>query len=130
MAYFLGLDSSTQSLSAIVIDTSEGRVVVDESVNFGSELPAYESPQGVLPSQDPRVRHSDPLMWVEALELLLTRVRERGFNWSKIAGISGAGQQHGQDGYAHGADRGHAVQRHCQRGGRELEPDWHGERHG
>ena len=95
MAYFLGLDSSTQSLSAIVIDTSEGRVVVDESVNFGSELPAYESPQGVLPSQDPRVRHSDPLMWVEALELLLTRVRERGFNWSKIAGISGAGQQHG-----------------------------------
>lgn len=95
MAYFLGLDSSTQSLSAIVIDTSEGRVVVDESVNFGSELPAYESPQGVLPNPDPRVRHSDPLMWVEALELLLTRVRERGFNWSKIAGISGAGQQHG-----------------------------------
>jgi xylulokinase len=95
MAYFLGLDSSTQSLSAIVIDTSEGRVVVDESVNFGAELPGYESPQGVLPNPDARVRHSDPLMWVEALELVLARVRERGFDWSKIAGISGAGQQHG-----------------------------------
>lgn len=95
MALFLGLDSSTQSLSAIVIDSSEGRVVVDESVNFGSELPSYESPQGVLPNPDARVRHSDPMMWVEALELLLSRVRERGFDWSTVAAISGAGQQHG-----------------------------------
>jgi xylulokinase len=95
MALFLGLDSSTQSLSAIVIDSTEGRVVVDESVNFGAELPAYGSPQGVLPNADPGVRHSDPLMWVEALELLLGRVRENGFDWSKVAAISGAGQQHG-----------------------------------
>src|SRR5688572_8133732 len=95
MAYFLGLDSSTQSLSAIVIDTSEGRVVVDESVNFGSALPSYDSPQGVLPSADPGVRHSDPLMWVEALDLILARVKASGFDWSKVAGISGAGQQHG-----------------------------------
>lgn len=95
MALFLGLDSSTQSLSAIVIDSSDGRVVVEESVNFGSDLPAYGSPQGVLPNADPHVRHSDPLMWVEALELLLTRVRESGFQWSKVAAISGAGQQHG-----------------------------------
>lgn len=95
MALFLGLDSSTQSLSAIVIDTAEGRVVVDESVNFGSDLPKYESPQGVLPNADPRIKHSDPLMWVEALELLLGRVRERGFDWAKVATISGAGQQHG-----------------------------------
>ncbi len=95
MALFLGLDSSTQSLSAIVIDTAEGRVVVDESVNFGSELPQYDSPQGVLPNADPGVKHSDPLMWVEALELLLGRVRERGFDWARVAAISGAGQQHG-----------------------------------
>jgi xylulokinase len=95
MALFLGLDSSTQSLSAIVIDSAEGRVVIDESVNFGTELPAYESPQGVLPNADPRVRHSNPLMWVEALELLLERVRKSGFDWSKVAAISGAGQQHG-----------------------------------
>jgi xylulokinase len=95
MAYFLGLDSSTQSLSALVIDTAEGRVVVDESVNFGKDLPAYGSPQGVLPNPDPKVHHSDPLMWVEALDLLLSRVRASGFDWSKIAGISGAGQQHG-----------------------------------
>jgi xylulokinase len=95
VAYFLGLDSSTQSLSAIVVDTAAGRVVVDESVNFGSDLPSYASPRGVLDNPDPRVRHSDPLMWVEGLELLLARLQKKGFDWSTIAGISGAGQQHG-----------------------------------
>ena len=95
MAYFLGLDSSTQSLSAIVIDTDEQRVVLDQSVNFGRDLPSYNSPHGVLPNADPRVCHSDPLMWVEALDLLLTKVQAQGFDWSRIAGISGAGQQHG-----------------------------------
>jgi len=95
VAYFLGLDSSTQSLSALVIDTDQKRVVLDQSVNFGRDLPAYGSPHGVLPHPDPRVCHSDPLMWVEALDLLLSRVREQGFDWSKVAAISGAGQQHG-----------------------------------
>jgi xylulokinase len=95
MGCFLGLDSSTQSLSAMVVDTDEKRVVLDESINFGTDLPAYLSPHGVLPNADPAIRHSDPLMWVEALELLLGRVKERGFDWSCVRGISGAGQQHG-----------------------------------
>ena len=95
MGYFLGLDSSTQSLSALVVDTESRRVALDESVNFGADLPQYASPQGVLPNTDPRVRHSDPLMWVEALDLLLSRVQRSGFDLGKIAGISGAGQQHG-----------------------------------
>ena len=95
MAYFLGLDSSTQSLSAIVIDTDEKRVVLDQAVNFGRDLPNYGSPHGVLPNPDPRICHSDPLMWVEALELLLTRIKSEGFDLSRVAGISGAGQQHG-----------------------------------
>jgi xylulokinase len=95
MAFFLGLDCSTQSLSAIVVDTAEGRIVVDEAVNFGSDLPGYGSPQGVLENSDPRIRHSDPLMWVEALDLVLARVKSGGFDWSQVSGISGAGQQHG-----------------------------------
>jgi len=78
-----------------VIDTDQKRVVLDQSVNFGRDLPAYGSPHGVLPNADPRVCHSDPLMWVEALDLLLSRVREQGFDWSQVAAISGAGQQHG-----------------------------------
>lgn len=95
MARFLGLDSSTQSLSAIVIDTQTGQVVANHGVAYGARLPAYGSPHGFLPSADARVVHSDPLMWVEALDLLLEELRAQGVDLGAIAGISGAGQQHG-----------------------------------
>jgi xylulokinase len=95
MPLYLGLDASTQSLSALVIDTDSGEVVLDQSLNFGAELPAYHSPNGFLENADPSVKHSDPLMWVAALDLLLERVKASGFDFSRIAGVSGAGQQHG-----------------------------------
>ena len=60
MGRFLGLDSSTQSLSALIIDTDTGQVVVDRTVPFGERLPQYGSPKGFLPNDDPRIKHSDP----------------------------------------------------------------------
>ncbi len=95
MGLFLGLDSSTQSLSAMIIDTTSGRVVVDESVNFGKALPHYASPSGFLEHEDPRIKHADPLMWVEALDLLLSRLKAQGADLGAVQAISGAGQQHG-----------------------------------
>jgi xylulokinase len=95
MAHFLGLDSSTQSLSALLIDTDSGKVVADRSVNFGARLPQYRSPTGFLPNADASIKHSDPLMWVEALELVLDDLRQAGVDLGLVRGISGAGQQHG-----------------------------------
>jgi xylulokinase len=95
MPQFLGLDSSTQSLSALLIDTDTGKVVLDKSVNFGERLPQYKSPKGFLPNDDASIKHSDPLMWVDALDLLLQELRDAGADFSKVRGISGAGQQHG-----------------------------------
>ena len=95
MARYLGLDSSTQSLSAIVVDTDTGKVVLDQSLSFGAALPEYGSPNGFLEHADARVRHSNPLMWVDALDRLLETARASGFDWGTVRGISGAGQQHG-----------------------------------
>jgi xylulokinase len=95
MPLYLGLDSSTQSLSALVIDTDTGKLVAERSVNFGARLPHYRSPTGFLPNPDPAIKHSDPLMWVEALDIVLEELRDAGVNLGRIAGISGAGQQHG-----------------------------------
>jgi xylulokinase len=95
MPYFLGLDSSTQSLSAIVIDTDTAEVVASRNVVFGERLPGYASPKGFLPNPDPKVVESDPLMWVEALELVLADLRAAGVDLGRVQGISGAGQQHG-----------------------------------
>jgi xylulokinase len=95
MAHFLGLDSSTQSLSAIVVDTDSGQVVASRNVVFGERLPGYGAPKGFRPNADPQVVESDPLMWVEALELVLADLRAAGVDLSRIRGVSGAGQQHG-----------------------------------
>ena len=95
MPQYLGLDSSTQSLSALLIDTDTGKVVVDRSLNFGERLPQYRSPKGFLANDDEAIKHSDPLMWVEALDLVLQDLRNAGVDLGRVRGISGAGQQHG-----------------------------------
>lgn len=92
---YLGLDSSTQSMSAIVIDAQSGDVVYSKSINFGESLPQYKSPSGYLANSDSSVVHSDPLMWLEALDLLFKKMKDEGFNFSEVEGISGSGQQHG-----------------------------------
>lgn len=92
---FLGLDSSTQSLSAVVIDYDARRVVCEKSLNFDQALPQYGTQNGVLPNPDPLVKHSSPLMWAEALDLLFAEMKKDGVALGEILAISGSGQQHG-----------------------------------
>ena len=73
--YYLGLDNSTQSLSAILIDAESGRLVYEQSLNYTTELPAYGVTDGFLPSAIPGVVHAPPLMWVEALDQLLMQMQ-------------------------------------------------------
>ena len=95
MALYLGLDASTQSLTAVVIDTAHDTVNQPCTVNFGADLPQYGCPQGFLPHADPLVRHADPRLWAAALECVLAKLRREGTDLGTIAGISGSGQQHG-----------------------------------
>jgi xylulokinase len=92
---FLGLDSSTQSLSAIVIDYDTRRIVYETSLNFDKTLPHYGTENGTLRSGDPLVVHSPPLMWVEALDAIFARMKQDGVPLGDILAISGSGQQHG-----------------------------------
>lgn len=91
---FLGLDSSTQSLSALIIDPASGTIVHQDSLNFGSELPGYHAPSGFIPGGCGGEVHADPRMWIEALDLLLSRVAD-SFDLSQIKAIAASGQQHG-----------------------------------
>jgi xylulokinase len=95
MGVFLGLDSSTQSLSALAVDTDTREVVLSESVNFGKSLSEFDSPHGFLEDENPQRKHSNPLMWVKALDVLFAAIRAKGFDLGRVNGISGAGQQHG-----------------------------------
>jgi xylulokinase len=92
---FLGLDSSTQSLSAVLIDYNRRKVVYEQSLNFDKALPQYGTRNGVLPNPDPLVKHSPPLMWVEALDLLFARMKQDRVALGDILAVGGSGQQHG-----------------------------------
>ncbi len=92
---FLGLDSSTQSLSAVIIDLDAGKVIYEKSLNFDQALPQFKTRNGVLPNRDPLVRHSSPLLWAAALDLLFAQMKKDKVALGKIVAISGCGQQHG-----------------------------------
>src|SRR5471030_73511 len=92
---FLGLDSSTQSLSAVVIDLDARKVIYEKSLNFDKSLPHYKTKNGVLPGRDPLVKHSSPLMWAEALDLIFAGMKQDGVPLGEILAVSGSGQQHG-----------------------------------
>ena len=92
---FLGLDSSTQSLSAVIIDLDSRRVVYEKSLNFDRDLPGHHTRNGVLPHRDPLVKHSSPLLWADALDLLFAGMIRDRVPLGAILAISGSGQQHG-----------------------------------
>jgi xylulokinase len=95
---YLGLDSSTQSLSAVVIEVigdGPAEVVVETSLDFDEALPHYGTRHGVLPRTDPASAVSSPVMWAEALDAMLARLSESGTEPESIAAISGSAQQHG-----------------------------------
>ena len=92
---FLGLDSSTQSLSAVIIDLDTHTVVYEHSLNFDRALPEFKTRNGVLPHLDPLVKHSTPLLWAAALDRLLAEMKKAGAPLGEILAIGGSGQQHG-----------------------------------
>lgn len=95
MSLYLGIDVSTQGIKCIVIDIIKGEIVAESNVNFGKDLPEYNSPDGFLPNTSPLNYHADPMMWVDGLELALERLQKTKVNMKAIKGISGSGQQHG-----------------------------------
>ncbi len=91
---FLGIDSSTQSLTAVLIDPVSGQIACQHSVNFGADLPHYHAPSGFIPGGFNGEVHADPRMWLDALDLLLARLAGIT-DLSAVQMIAGSGQQHG-----------------------------------
>lgn len=92
----LGLDISTQSLTAIAIDPSTPSIVALEAVNYGRDLPHYKAPNGFVPGYEdvPGAIGANPRMWLDALELLFHRLSKK-VALRHIRAICGSGQQHG-----------------------------------
>ncbi|KIJ65636.1 hypothetical protein HYDPIDRAFT_88220 [Hydnomerulius pinastri MD-312] len=91
---FLGFDLSTQQLKAIVI-SEDSSIVHESAVHFDNDLPSYGTNNGAIKGPDEGEVTSPVRMWLEAIDLVMQRVKSAGVDLGAIAGISGAGQQHG-----------------------------------
>ncbi|KAI0195357.1 hypothetical protein EV127DRAFT_184225 [Xylaria flabelliformis] len=91
---YLGFDLSTQQLKAIVI-ASDLAVVSEAKVDFDADFGAkYGIKKGVRINEAEGEVYQPVAMWVEAVDLVLARLREKGCPMDRIRGISGSGQQH------------------------------------
>ncbi|TVY53352.1 putative D-xylulose kinase A [Lachnellula cervina] len=91
---YLGFDLSTQQLKAIVI-TSSLKVLYEAKVDFDADLSKYGIKKGVNVNEAEREVFAPVAMWLEAVDLVLQRLKDKETPFQRIKGISGAGQQHG-----------------------------------
>lgn len=92
---FLGLDCSTQGLTAIAIDFNAKKVTWKESINFDADLKSYGTKNGVYVSNNGKKVFSNPLMWIDAVDYLFAKLKSKNFPFNKILALSGSAQQHG-----------------------------------
>ena len=74
MAIVLGLDLSTQSATALVLDTVKGTTVARARAAFGADFPDRGHPEGFIRGGQGGEVHADPLLWLDGLELALDRL--------------------------------------------------------
>lgn len=91
--WFLGLDLSTQSLTALLLSTRSG-VVRQHSINFDHAYPWYGTRGGVMPDADPLRAHVNPAMWLESLDDMLGLLHREDLT-RRVAAVAVSAQQHG-----------------------------------
>ena len=92
---FAGLDVSTQSTKLVVLNWPDADLVHVDAVHYDRDLPRFQTLNGVVQGLGEGVSESDPNMWLEAVNLLLDRLRTAAVPQNLIRSISVSGQQHG-----------------------------------
>ncbi|KAI5868072.1 cation efflux family-domain-containing protein [Durotheca rogersii] len=89
---FIAADVSPRSTIVIASDL---KVVSEAKVDFDADLGArYGVRKGVLADEAEGEVFAPVAMWVEALDLVLERLRAQGCPLGRVRGVSGSGQQH------------------------------------
>ena len=91
---YLGFDLSTQQLKGIIVE-SNLKLIYEAKVDFDEDLSKYGIKKGVLTNPSEGEVFAPPAMWLEAINLVLDRLRAQGVDFGRVKGLSGAGMQHG-----------------------------------
>lgn len=94
---YLGFDLGTHALKAAALEAPAGggalRAVHTVDVEFSRDLPAFAPPV----RQDPvsGTADCDPRLFLAALDLAFSRLRDAGCDMQSVVAISGSAQMHG-----------------------------------
>ena len=94
----LGLDSSTQSLSAVVIDIDTAEKCFEHSLDYRADErlnPFGIGEDYILSPSEEGEAEQPPLMYLASLDALFADMRAAGVALADIAAINTSGQQHG-----------------------------------
>ena len=94
----LGLDSSTQSLSAVVIDIDTAEKCFEHSLDYRADARLNHfgiEDDYILPPREEGEAEQPPLMYLASLDALFADMREAGVALEDILLINTSGQQHG-----------------------------------
>ena len=94
----LGLDSSTQSLSAVVIDIDAAEKCFEHSLDYRTDARLNQFGIGadyILPPREEGEAEQPPLMYLASLDALFADMREAGIPLENVLLINTSGQQHG-----------------------------------
>jgi xylulokinase len=94
----LGIDASTQSLSAVLLD-SAGAMLWQRSLAYREDPrllgAGFEHDTMIIPAREAGEAEQPPLLFIAALEALFQDLQASGQDLAAIAAINTSGQQHG-----------------------------------
>lgn len=93
MQTYLGLDLSTQGLTAIIVEPLTGDLK-EYAISFDESYPGYGTRDGVLFGDNPAEAYADPRMFIEAVDDMLALLSEKKLT-GRVAAIAVSAQQHG-----------------------------------
>ena len=91
---YLGFDLSTQQLKCIAV-TPDLRVVNKVTYDFDADSKGYGVHKGVLTNEEEHEVFAPVKLWLEAMDTVLTKLKDSGLDFGRVKGLSGAGMQHG-----------------------------------
>lgn len=100
---YIGFDLSTQQLKGLVVN-SELKVVYVSKFDFDADSRGFPIKKGVLTNEAEHEVFAPVALWLQALDGVLEGLRKQGLDFSRVKGISGAGQQHGSVYWADNAE--------------------------
>lgn len=88
----LGFDLSTQQLKVVAIDIHNLETFYEQSLTFETDFPHYKTVKGVYSNEKEHEVYSPVEMWIEAVDVILVKMKDDGFPFPRVVSISGAGQ--------------------------------------